>query len=152
NLIPGDVGRPITDINPNINLGDIGRAVSQVMESMTVRDQDLQAKDGQWYSMRIRPYRTLDNKIEGVTVSFFEMELLKRGRESEAVVETIREPLLVLGANYKVLTANGAFCRVFETTKEETVNKTLYQLGNGQWNIPALRTLLEEILQSRTTV
>jgi len=152
NLIPGDVGRPISDINPNIELPNLESMVTRVLETMTVKDHELRDKDDRWYSMRIRPYRTLENKIDGATVTFVDIDALKKGQLAEAVIETIRGPLLILDSRLHVKLANRSFFRMFETGERETLNKPLYELGNGQWNIPALRTLLEEILPRKTTV
>ncbi|HKI18644.1 MAG TPA: PAS domain S-box protein, partial [Isosphaeraceae bacterium] len=65
---------------------------------------------------------------------------------TEAIVATVRHPLIVLDADLRVQLANGAFYQTFHVTFEQTVNHPLYELGNGQWNIPSLRTLLEEVL------
>jgi PAS domain S-box-containing protein len=67
-------------------------------------------------------------------------------RYAEAIVETIGQPLIVLTGELKVETANPAFYRCFEATPEETRGRRLYDLGNGQWNIPELRHRLEELL------
>ena len=65
---------------------------------------------------------------------------------AQIVVETVREPLLVLDADLQVVTANRAFCQYFQVKAEDTIGHRVYDLGNGQWNIPALRKLLDEIL------
>src|SRR5687768_11167959 len=65
---------------------------------------------------------------------------------AQDVFDTVREPLLVLDAAMRVRSANSAFYRTFRVAPEETENRLIYQLGNGQWDIPALRTLLEDIV------
>lgn len=70
----------------------------------------------------------------------------------EAIVETIAEPLLVLDATLCVLKANPAFCRHFFVEPAETLDHTVYSLGNGQWNIGALRDLLENVLRENSTI
>jgi two-component system CheB/CheR fusion protein len=65
---------------------------------------------------------------------------------AESIVDTVREPLIVLDGTLRVRTASRAFYDTFSVSKEETEGQFIYDLGNGQWNIPALRTLLEEIL------
>lgn len=65
---------------------------------------------------------------------------------AESIVDTVREPLLVLDGQLRVVSASRAFYRTFGVPPEETVGRYFYDLGNGQWNIPALRTLLEEVL------
>ncbi|KAA0250285.1 MAG: PAS domain S-box protein [Candidatus Jettenia sp.] len=63
-----------------------------------------------------------------------------------AIVEMVRGPFIILDGKLQVTMANQSFHRMFNTTKEETENKHIYELGNGQWNIPRLRMLLEELL------
>jgi PAS domain S-box-containing protein len=66
------------------------------------------------------------------------------------VVDTLREPFLILDEDLKILSANRTFYLVFQTTEEETVGNKVYDLGNGQWNIPKLKILLEDILPKNT--
>ena len=69
---------------------------------------------------------------------------------AEQIVETVRDPLLVLTPDFRVQSANPAFYQLFHISAAETQGQLIYQIGNGQWNIPALRTLLEEILPRNT--
>jgi two-component system, chemotaxis family, CheB/CheR fusion protein len=69
-----------------------------------------------------------------------------------AIYETMQGPLLVLDAALRVMQANPAFYETFQTSRDETENRLIYELGNGQWNIPILRHLFEEILPQRTPV
>ena len=69
---------------------------------------------------------------------------------AENIVETVREPLLVLTHDLKILTANHSFYNIFKVTHEETVGNFIFDLGNRQWDIPGLRILLEEILPHKT--
>ncbi|MBD1395507.1 PAS domain-containing protein [Mucilaginibacter sp. ZB1P21] len=77
-------------------------------------------------------------------------------KESEdylaSIVQTVRESLIVLDPNFRVLSANDHFLKTFKVTKSDTEGKLLYDLGNGQWNIPALKELLENILPSNNPV
>jgi PAS domain S-box-containing protein len=72
------------------------------------------------------------------------------GRYAESIVETVREPLLVMDANLNIISASRNFYKSFKTTPEDTIGKFIYDLGNHQWDIPALRTLLEDILPKET--
>src|SRR5579872_5007106 len=65
---------------------------------------------------------------------------------SQNIVDTVREPLLMLDTTLRVHSANRAFYQTFHVSLEETENRLIYELGNGQWDIPALRTLLEDIV------
>jgi diguanylate cyclase (GGDEF)-like protein/PAS domain S-box-containing protein len=69
---------------------------------------------------------------------------------SENIIDTMREPLLVLSSDHKVMTANLSFYKAFKVTPEETIGHSIYDLGNRQWDIPKLRTLLEDILPNAT--
>src|SRR6202795_975995 len=62
------------------------------------------------------------------------------------IVDTVREPLLILDTTLRVRSANRAFYQTFHVSSEETENRLIYELGNGQWDIPDLRTLLEDII------
>jgi signal transduction histidine kinase/DNA-binding response OmpR family regulator len=65
---------------------------------------------------------------------------------AQDVVDTVREPLLILDSSLRVHSANRAFYQTFQVSSEETENQLIYELGNGQWDIPDLRTLLEDIV------
>lgn len=69
---------------------------------------------------------------------------------AEAIVETVREPLVVLDAQLRVVTANRSFYKIFHVNKKETEKKLIYKLGNGQWNHPKLRYLLNDILPQKS--
>ena len=69
-------------------------------------------------------------------------------RYAEEILETLREPFLVLDKNLRVMTANASFYQAFHTSEDETVGRFLVELGNGQWDIPILRALLKEALPS----
>jgi diguanylate cyclase (GGDEF)-like protein/PAS domain S-box-containing protein len=71
---------------------------------------------------------------------------------AENIVETVREPLVVLNSDLKILTANQSFYHTFKVTPEETIGHFIYDLGNRQWDIPKLRVLFEEILPHDTVL
>lgn len=70
---------------------------------------------------------------------------------ADHIVDTVREPLLVLDAGLRVVWASRSFCGTFRVSAGDTEGHLIYDLGNGQWNIPALRTLLEEVLPRSTS-
>ncbi|MFH1148494.1 MAG: PAS domain-containing protein [Pseudomonadota bacterium] len=77
-------------------------------------------------------------------------DIWKAHEYAESIVDTIREPLVILDGGLKVLLANRPFYQVFEVTPEETQGQFIYDLGNHQWSIPKLRELLDEILPQHT--
>lgn len=158
NLIPSDIGRPITDLVSHLVETDLGRKAGEVLETLIPQEIPVEARDGGWYLMRLLPYRTAENRIDGVTITFLDVTRLKQLERSvvqarnyaENIISTIREPLLVLDANLRIVSANPSFYRLFQVKGEETVGKALYIIGGRQWDIPALRRLLEEILPEDT--
>lgn len=68
----------------------------------------------------------------------------------KTVVDVIREPILILDKDFRVMAANEPFYRTFQVEAQDTENKIIYDLGNGQWNIPTLKKLLENILPMNT--
>ena len=110
--------------------------------------------------MRVLPYRTKENVIDGVVITFIDVTDGKRAAEqlhaannfAERIVETVRVPLLALDQDLNVISANAQFHRKFRTTIRETENTRIYDLGNGQWNIRRLRELLEQIMPNNNSV
>lgn len=154
NLAPGDIGRPIGDLRLSVDIPHLDGLLREVLETLTVREREIEARDGRWYSVRVRPYRTADNKIDGAVISFVDIDAIKRGLdqvqeardEAQAIIATVRGPLVILDDDLRVVTANRSFYETFRVAREETERQSVFDLGNRQWNIPALRTLLEEIL------
>ncbi|MCU1340322.1 MAG: two-component hybrid sensor and regulator, partial [Bryobacterales bacterium] len=144
NLIPSDAGRRLSDLNRNIIVPDLDESIESVVENLTSVEREVQDRDGRWYSLRIRPYRTRENKIDGAVLLLVDIDEHKRA--VELVMSAVKNPLIALQADLRVKRANKAFYRMFEIAPDETENRYIYDLGNGQWNIPRLRTLLEEIL------
>lgn len=117
-------------------------------------------KDGTlfWASGLLFPLFDSEKNLRGFTKIVRDLTEQKRAQHliaeartyAESIVETIREPLLVLDKDLRVVSANRAFYIAFHATPQETEQQVLYTLGQGQWNIPALRHLLETILPSAT--
>ena len=159
-LVSSDVGRPLADIKANLEGEELLNKAQSVLETLIPFEQEICTHNGAWYLVRIQPYRTLDNVIEGVVLTFTdiskriqaETEVQLARKLAENIVDTIREPLLVLDCNLQVVSANRAFYQYFQVKVTDTVGRKIYDLGDGQWNIPALRELLEIILPRDITV
>lgn len=78
--------------------------------------------------------------------SFFERSWEESWIYIKTVVDVVHEPVLILDKNLRVLAANSPFYNMFQVEPNDTENKIIYELGNGQWNIPKLRKLIEDIL------
>jgi two-component system CheB/CheR fusion protein len=152
NLIASDVGRLITDLRPQMELPDLRRVLLDAMEGGSREPRDVRDSFGRWYSLRILPSMGPDGKNDGAVVMLIDIDAAKRGLDfAEAIVETVREPLVILDQNLQVLQANRTFYETFRASREETEGRLIYDLGNGQWNIPRLRELLENILPAHAT-
>jgi chemotaxis protein methyltransferase CheR len=68
---------------------------------------------------------------------------------AQSIVDTVREPIIVLDNKLRVVAASRSFYSVFKVSPEDTQGKLLYALGDGQWDIPKLRVLLEKIIPAR---
>src|SRR5262245_714903 len=153
NLIPSDVGRRVTDIKPNVIVPDLETLIEDVIDSVKVCERTVQDKEGRWYSMRIRPYKTPDNRIDGAVLAFVDIDQLTRGLQqlqeaenyAEAIVETVREGLVILDEQLKVKKANRSFYEMFQIAVAETEGRPLQELGRGQWDIPDLLEKLRKV-------
>ncbi len=102
------------------------------------------------------------NELTAVRERLAELEGLESEREqaetalrqalgyADAVIETVHEALVVLDVHLKVLSVNRSFCDIFRVTSGETIGNSIFDLGDGQWDIPALRNLLEDVLPANT--
>ncbi|HEY2799963.1 MAG TPA: CheR family methyltransferase [Chthoniobacterales bacterium] len=159
NLLPADLGRPLGGIRHNLEVPDLERLLAEVIETVTAREREVQDKDGRWYALRARPY-LLDNQIDGVVLVLGDIDALKRSEGeiraardyAEATLRTIPGPLVILHADLRVSTANEAFYKTFQVTPAATEGRLIYEVGNGQWNIPKLRELLEEIIPQKQAI
>ncbi|HZR47098.1 MAG TPA: PAS domain-containing protein, partial [Candidatus Manganitrophaceae bacterium] len=160
NLMPGDVGRTVSGIATYLAEPDLTGDIEEVLRTLAFREKEVFTRQGQWYRMRISPYRTLDNMIDGVVIVFTEITEAKRAAErseaalryAENIIATIREPLLVLDKQFRVVSANESYYRTFRVRKDQVIGERVYSLGNQEWNIPSLRVLLEEVLSKGATI
>ena len=158
NLIKTDIGRPVGDIVSNLEYGNLLGDVKEVLDTLVFNEKEIRDKKGSWYLMRILPYRTVDNIIDGAVITFFDITE-RKGLEqmaqdarvyAESIVDTVQESLLTLDKDLRVISANSSFYSTFQVSSEETLNKFIYDIGSGQWDIPSLRELLEDILPKNT--
>ena len=153
-LIEKDIGRPIASFAQKFKGGDLIEKAQAAVAHLTTSEADVASNNDRCYRMRVLPYRTHDNRIAGAVATFVDITDLKSiqtktlaAKEfSAAIVETVRDPLLVLGGNLHVQTANAAFYKMFSIDDADTIGALIYELGNGMWDNPELRLLLEEML------
>ena len=121
----------------SFDFADLEALIREVVETLTIQEREVEARDGRWYSVRVRPYRTEDNKIDGAVISFVDIDALKRGfDQAQAIIATVHGPFVILDADLRVVTANRSFYETFQVSSEETEHQLLFDLGTRQWNIP----------------
>ena len=94
--------------------------------------------------------KDMEKDLKPMGEDFFERLWEESWTYIKTVVDVVREPVLILDHDLKVMAANESFYRMFQVEVKDTENKIVYELGNGQWNIPALKKLLEDILPQNT--
>jgi two-component system CheB/CheR fusion protein len=154
NLIATDIGRPFSDIRSTLDVSDLEQMIWEVIDTLNSTEQAVQSLSGYWYSLRIHPYRTTENVIDGVVILLLDIDALKRSAKTlesarnyaEAIVEAVQTPLVALNPGLQVKKANRSFYETFPVSSSKTTDISLFELGNGQWNIPKLRQILEDIL------
>ena len=77
NVLPSDIGRPFDDIRTNIDVPDLDRQIADVVETLVMRESEVQDRDGCWYRMQIRPYKTTDNRIDGAILSLVDIHAMR---------------------------------------------------------------------------
>jgi two-component system, chemotaxis family, CheB/CheR fusion protein len=157
NVIPTDIGRPLSDINIHLNVEELPRLMAEVVETLTLKELDVQDGDGAWYSMHLRPYKTAENKIDGVVLTLIDIDQMKRtigaleeARDfAQAVIESAPGPMAVLTQDLRVQTANDAFARLFRSTRARLQDRPFFDAEGDHEGMKALRELLEGIVPTK---
>ncbi len=149
-LVPSDVGRPLADIRCDLQDVDLLADAQAVLDTLAPVEREVRTAASTWYLARIKPYRTVDNVINGVVLTFNDVTervlalAMRQARDlAEAVVDTAYEPLVVLDPQLRVLTANRAFLNLFGGQAGDTLGHDFYRIGQGQWDFAAMHELLD---------
>jgi len=153
-LIQSDAGRSISDITTKLDYSDLMRDAAQVLETLVPKEIEVHARNGACYSLRIAPYRTASNAIDGVVAAFvdvMQIKLAERGLDeardyAKSVVDTMRESLVILDPSLRVVSANPAFYRTFCLQPREVANQPIWEIGDRRWDLPQLRRSLERVI------
>jgi len=126
----------------------------EVLQTLVYKETEVFSVDDTNYLVRIRPYRTVENVIDGLVITFLDIERMKQlERESwiertffENIVDTVRSPMIVLDEELIVVSANKSFYELFKRRPKQVEGELIYEVGDGEWDIDELRGLLEDIL------
>jgi PAS domain S-box-containing protein len=166
-LVAANVGRPFAELAPRFDTENLLADAEYALRDAVAVERESGGKDGHFYRVRVQPGHVGNGKADGVALTFVDISERERRDEevrslnleleagkafAESIVATVREPMLVLDQDLRVVMASRAFYRDFLTTPEATVHELLYELGDRQWDIPELRRLLDDVLPERTDV
>jgi two-component system CheB/CheR fusion protein len=156
-LLPTDVGRPIAHFAQRFRGSNLLEDARNVLERLLPSDTEVVDDLGRWYIRHIVPYRTTDDRINGVVVTFTDITDRKRRENevreakefAETIVDAVRFPLIVLTPELRVKSANAEFYETFQVTPDVTEGRPLAQLGNRGWDVPELDQRLSRVLPER---
>jgi two-component system CheB/CheR fusion protein len=151
-LIDADIGRPLSDLATHLDYPELLLDAATVIETLQPSEKQAVAPDESWYLVRIRPYRTARNVVEGAVVTFVDItdakcneRLLSARILAESIVDAVREPLLVLDDEIRIIRANHAYYQAFRTQAAETEGRFIRDLGIR--SIPMLPERLKRVLK-----
>jgi len=152
-LIPTDIGRLITDLKLNIDVPNLARIISEVIDSLSATELEVQDKEGGRFHLRIRPYKTMDNRIGGAVLVWVDITGMRPpgpAFDSLVVAQTLADitpnPVVVLDGDLRMRLANEAFYGDFKLSREQTVDRPIQELEGSPWNLPALHEFLAKSL------
>jgi two-component system CheB/CheR fusion protein len=148
NLIPTDVDRSIGHINPNIEGANLEQMIAECIDSISPIEREVQDRQGRWYSLRIRPYRSAENKIEGAVLALFDIDAPKRYEASvrsaldlaETLVQNASQPVALLDSALHLRSANPRFAELFGLPVDGFRGRALTeiaQVGDGLEHLTA---------------
>jgi two-component system, chemotaxis family, CheB/CheR fusion protein len=157
-IIPGDIGRPIGDLVSNLEHDNLEKSAREVSKTLVFKEEEVRTRSGLWYLMRIKPYRTTENVIEGIVITFVDINRIKKVEKTGLEVQTLldgvfaalHEPLIVIDEKLQVVTASSGYYHVFHQNRKHTVGELLYDIGGGIWNTPKLRKVIERALKNES--
>jgi two-component system CheB/CheR fusion protein len=152
NLIPGDVGRPVSHIVSNlVGYDRLVADVREVLDTLAPKSVDVESTNGKWHTMRILPYRTLDNVIEGAVISFIEITETVQAREAlhkasellrlAVVVRDAHDAITVQDLDGRILAWNPGATRMYGWTEAEALQMNVRQRIPEPLRAEALETL-----------
>ncbi|HLJ64497.1 MAG TPA: chemotaxis protein CheB [Stellaceae bacterium] len=152
-IIASDVGRPLADLMPLAGDTALLLEARAVLRDLVPQRQEIEAGDGTWYNRRILPYRTHDNRIEGVVITFADISEAKAAERrieaaraySDSIINTVRQPLIVFDDELRIVSGNDAFYRAFALTPEKVVGRHFAAASDHLAAIGGLRTFLDRV-------
>jgi two-component system, chemotaxis family, CheB/CheR fusion protein len=152
-----DIGRSISEIRLQLSIENIEPILNDVLETLGTRELEVQDREGRWQLLRVRPYRTAENKIEGLVVVLLDIDQLRRSQQhlvdardfASSVVESVPVPIVVLNEDCTIRSENTAFRQLTQMQGKELEGRSLPDLVGHLWGVDGLREKLDELLKSQ---
>jgi len=152
-LIDSDVGRPLEDLVSNLKYDHLIDDAKTVLQTLVYKDTEVQTVNDDWYLLRILPYRTAENMIDGLVICFVDIGRFKKAELTAqaaylttAIVNTVHQPLLVVDDKLHIITANPAFNQTFNIKNENLTGQSLFKINESVWDCAQFRTHLTKTL------
>ena len=152
NIISAEMGRKLADIKPKIPLPNLDKLIREVIANLVPYETEIRDGEGNMFSLRIRPYRTKDNKIDGAVVALVDLGPIKSsvgGRAAEIFAQLARqdgERMLLLDSELRVKAASPGFYEGSGLAPRDIEGRGLYEISNRKWDVPKLRKSLKTVL------
>ena len=159
-VIASDIGRPLADLarlSDDVNLlADAGTVLANQMPM----SREVETREGAWYTRRVLPYRAQDGRVEGVVLTFADISERKAAERaidaarsySDSIINTIRQPLVVLDDAFRVISASRSFYRAFAIEPGETVGRQLDAVDDGRLDIATVHGFLDRLRNGETVI
>jgi len=144
-LTQADAGRSILDIQKKLGVPDLEETALEVLKTSRYKELEISGKDGRWYKLRIRPYKSAHEKTEGIVLALLDADVAKRALLQ--LQDVMEQSLVILDSELRVQSANGRFYELFRLTPKQTQGRPFRDLCGGQWNRGRLNALLEAALR-----
>jgi two-component system CheB/CheR fusion protein len=160
NLIPADIGRPLAHIASKIKYPYFIHDVENVIRTLEPRDVPVESTEGRWFQMRIIPYRTLENVMDGAAITFLDtsrqklleqqIEQAKTDRAAvdarfDSVLAIAHESVLMLDNEFRILSASAQFFQAFGVHPLKSIGQHLFSVNAGDWDFPEMRNFLKSL-------
>ena len=158
NLRPQDIGRPFGEIRLNLAIENLEDRLTEVLDTLAPQEHEVQDRDGRWYFLRIRPYRTTENKIDGLLLVLVDIDQSRRSQHelrdardfAASVISNTPLPLVVVDADFRIVYINDAFCDLCNLPRQAVERRGITDLAGVLWNMELpLRSLLHQVKENR---
>lgn len=153
NVRDSDIGRKISDIRLNLSIENLEPILREVIDTLATREMEVQDGEGCWHLLRVRPYRTSEDKIEGVVLVLIDVDQLRKSQLelrqardfAHSITKSMDVPIVVLNTDLKIRIANDAFRSLAGLPEDELTGRSFPDLIALMWNMESIRGDLEKL-------